>query len=89
MIQLQINGILVGLINNKILIAGGFSGDEDLTRADLFDPATGLWSQSNPLPKNNVLMGSAILNNKIYIIGGTEGPPKWKGYNTVYEGTIK
>lgn len=82
-------GFGIGLINNKILIAGGFSDDEDLTRVDLFDPDTGLWNQSNPLPKNNVLMGSAILNNKLYIIGGSDGPPKWNGYNTVYEGTIE
>ena len=33
-------------------------------------------------------MGSTILNNKIYIIGGTDGSKDWVGFNTVYEGSI-
>lgn len=78
----------IGLINNKILIVGGFSGDKDMTRVDLFDPTMGLWSQSNPIPKKNVFMGSVVLNNRIYIIGGTDGPKNWNGYNTVYEGAF-
>jgi N-acetylneuraminic acid mutarotase len=79
----------IGLFNNKIIILGGFAGDEVINSVDIFDPVTGVWSQSDTLPTKNVAMGSTILNNKIYIIGGTAGPSdNWSGYNTVYEGTI-
>jgi N-acetylneuraminic acid mutarotase len=79
----------IGLINNKIIIIGGFKDNKVVSDVDIFDPVTNLWNQVNSLPKINVAMGSAILNNKIYIIGGTAGPGSWIGYNTVYEGSFE
>lgn len=79
----------IALINDKIYIVGGFSGDDVLTNVDIFDPVKGVWSKATSLPKKNVAMGSTTLNNKIYIIGGTDGSEAWIGYNTVYEGIIE
>ncbi len=77
----------IGLINDKIIVTGGYSGGIVITSVDVFNPVTEQWSQGNPLPKKNVAMGSTTSNNKIYIIGGSAGG-SWIGYNTVYEGTL-
>lgn len=78
----------IGLINNSIIIVAGSADKIVSNRVDIFDPVTGICSQSDPLPMKNIAMGSTTLNNKIYIIGGTGGSPSWVGYNTVYEGTF-
>jgi len=78
----------IGIINDKIIITGGYSDDEVIADVDIFDPITEYWTQANFLPKKNLAMGSTVLNDKIYIIGGTGGPPNWVGYQTVYEGTL-
>ncbi len=78
----------IGIIDDKIIIAGGFSDDEVVSDVDVFDPVSSTWTESTSLPEKNVAMGSTTLNDKIYIIGGTSGPAGWQGYNTVYEGVF-
>jgi N-acetylneuraminic acid mutarotase len=78
----------IGMIENKIMITGGISGDETLSDVDVFDPVSNTWNAGTSLPIQNVAMGSTTLNNKIYIIGGSSGPANWIGYSTVYEGSF-
>ncbi len=78
----------IGLINNKIIITGGISGNEAISDVDIFDPVSNAWSNGTSFPMPNVAMGSTTLSNKIYIIGGASGPGDWIGYNTVYEGNF-
>ncbi len=78
----------VGIINDRVIIVGGFMGDGVVASVDIFNITTGTWSQSTSIPKKIVAMSSTTYNDKIYIIGGSPGPDDWNGYNTVYEGTL-
>lgn len=78
----------IAVVEDKILILGGYAGDNVSNRVDIFDPVTKSWSATSALPQINVAMGSTISNNKIFIVGGSEGGPAWTHYNTVYEGTF-
>jgi hypothetical protein len=40
------------------------------TSVEEFDPATGYWSSRAPLPRPREAAGAAVLDGKIYIVGG-------------------
>ena len=83
----------IAVIQNKIIIIGGFAGSPVSNRVDIFDPVTNIWTEGTPLPQKNVAMGSVDYDGRIYIIGGSGGPNtapngKWNQYDTVYEGVV-
>lgn len=68
----------VVMMNNKIYIIGGQSSATDQTAPPLstveeFDPESGpsgAWSTKAPMPTARIGCGVAVLNGKIYVIGG-------------------
>jgi Kelch motif/Secretion system C-terminal sorting domain len=79
----------ISVIENKILLMGGFEDGQILNRVDVFDPVENSWSIGSTLPLENAAMGSTVFNNKVYIVGGSKGPAaNWNYYTNVYEGTI-
>jgi len=72
---------------NKFYLLGGQGKNEKaLATVYVYDTSADKWYQSTPLPKPNQLGGITLLNNKIYIIGGSD--TNFSKYNSVYEGTI-
>jgi len=67
------------LQNGKVLVAGG-SNDGDLAStldtAELYDPATGMWSITGDLNESRVLHTATLLpSGKVLVAGGYNWPP--------------
>src|SRR5262245_34949082 len=64
------------LPNGKVLVAGGAlfdpdSGTESLSSADLYDPATGIWSGTGSLGTARAYHTATLLpNGKVLVVGG-------------------
>lgn len=67
-------GITVASAGNKILFAGGYTGNYSsgflsYSRVDIFDISTNSWTTAElSQPRSGI--GTAVLNNKIYLAGG-------------------
>jgi N-acetylneuraminic acid mutarotase len=64
-----------GAINGKFYVAGGQQSSEDnpngySNKLDSYDPATDTWVSLSPMPTRRLFVAGAILNDKLYIIGG-------------------
>lgn len=62
-----------------LLVAGGTNSKKLLHNVDLFDCATFQWSTIRPLPKPCVGMTSCIIENRWYLLGGTNFTDSVKG----------
>ncbi len=61
------------LANGKVLVAGGFSGSLSFARngAEMFDPATGMWSATGAMNYSRNSHSATVLpNGKVLIAGG-------------------
>jgi N-acetylneuraminic acid mutarotase len=69
-------GLAVAVVNKKIYAIGGFlhtSNDaprDYLSTNEVYDPSTDSWSTKAPMPTPRAFFAAAVVNNKIYIIGG-------------------
>ncbi|WP_434741861.1 S8 family serine peptidase [Micromonospora sp. SH-82] len=64
---------VAAVVGGKIHVLGGWGDDDDpVASVDVFDPATGTWSTVpgavNPAPA--AAAGGAVVNGKIYLVGG-------------------
>jgi len=61
-----------GQINSKIYIAAGMVGNtgRPLDMLERFDPATGNWASLKPLPVSFSAGAGAVLDNRLYVVGG-------------------
>ena len=59
----------VGTINGKIYFAGGWNGASN-SDFELYDPTLNSWSNLTPLSVPRSGIASAVLNDKLFIIGG-------------------
>ena len=57
-------------INNKIYVFGGFSGSNVFTDNQVYDIATGAWSQGAFMPDARWMMAAGYSNGKIYLATG-------------------
>jgi N-acetylneuraminic acid mutarotase len=62
------------VIDGKIYLAGGshWTGTTDvlLDAVDVFDPSANIWTQVAPLPEARTLAAGAVVQGKMYAIGG-------------------
>jgi N-acetylneuraminic acid mutarotase len=63
--------LTANVVNGKIYLMGGYP---DITLNEVYDPATDSWTTKTPAP-NTLIFGfdkpaSAVIDNKIYVIGG-------------------
>jgi len=59
------------LPSGKVLVAGGYNGNETLRSAELYDPATGTWSATGTLIADRGWHTATLLpNGKILVAGG-------------------
>ncbi|MDR3082328.1 MAG: galactose oxidase, partial [Streptomyces sp.] len=59
-----------GFIGGKLYVSGGWSNQAVSARTDVYDPATNSWDTKAPMPTAYAGSGSAVLNGKLYVVGG-------------------
>lgn len=62
-----------GVINDKLVVAGGFS-DKRENRVLILDAPKGCWYQAAQMPNAISHAASVVLNDKLYIFGGISNP---------------
>lgn len=67
------NTAAVGVINDKIYVAGGTGSNMNQTELEVYDPALNTWTQlaSMSVPRNHTAGG--VINGKFYVVGGRPG----------------
>ena len=74
------------LQNGMVLVAGGFSNSGPLSRADLYDPASGTWSPTGALPVAVFLHAATLLpNGAVLATGGTVGADAFSTAAEIYD----
>ncbi|MEM3341920.1 MAG: kelch repeat-containing protein [Thermoplasmata archaeon] len=68
-------GLAVAVVDNKIYAIGGYnpmflSNEGYLSLVECYDPATDSWSTKSPMPTARSNFAVAVVDNKIYAIGG-------------------
>ncbi len=60
----------VGVINEKIYVAGGTGPNMNQSEVEVYDPVTNVWTQlaSMNIPRNHTAGG--VINGKFYVVGG-------------------
>jgi N-acetylneuraminic acid mutarotase len=63
-----------GFIGDKLYIAGGWGGPEETPdpKLEVYDTVTGTWSTGAPDPRPHAGSGSAVLDGKLYLVGGCD-----------------
>ncbi len=69
--------VTAGVVNGKIYLIGGTTINTDETLSvfnlnEVYDPATDTWTTKAPLPTAVTTFASAVVDGKIYVIGGQE-----------------
>lgn len=73
----------LGVVDEKIYLVGGTTGfgaghEERMDRVDIYDPETDTWAKAPKMPTRRDPMSVAVVNNRMYVIGG-RGWPKAGG----------
>ncbi len=81
------------VVDKEIIMLGGITlidGENECSdKVFVYRTKTDQWIEIGRLPVKNVFFGCTSINNKIYVMGGTNGgQPEWGYYNEVYEGTF-
>jgi N-acetylneuraminic acid mutarotase len=87
--------LCANVLNGKIYCTGGkkyWGVDpfyQELNLTEVYDPVRNIWTKKSPMPIPVLGAASAVLNNKIYVIGGSRHfQPGWElatvGSNQVY-----
>jgi len=54
----------------KLYAIGGFNGSLRVKTVEAFDPKNGQWSSAAPMNARRSTLGVAIINQRIYAVGG-------------------
>jgi|GEM_PF-2297017 len=77
------------VLNNKLFVVGGYTGNNISQAVQSYDPATNTWEQYNPLPNYGGHMAAAVVGNDVYLIGGYSVSNQSLVYTAaVYKGTL-
>jgi hypothetical protein len=60
----------VTFYDGKIYVIGGSSNSGPTSIVEAYDPATDSWSSRTPLPGAKSSAGAAVINGRIYVVGG-------------------
>jgi N-acetylneuraminic acid mutarotase len=76
------------VVNGKIYVIGGYTGDPDgipLSTVEEYDPVTNTWTRRADMPtaRCDFVGSSAVVDGKIYVIGGDIWDGKWIPTSTV------
>jgi len=80
---------LGGVVNGKLYVMGGlFSQSGKIlatTRADVYDPATNIWTRIKDMPEKLTHAGQVIVGDTIWLIGGYVGDHPGPATNHVWK----
>ena len=72
-LPIGVGAMAVGVIEDRIILAGGWTGQRELSRVDAYDLETGSWSRLADMPTARQHVGAAVLDGKLYVLGGRDG----------------
>nr|ACS83711.1 Kelch-like ECH-associated protein 1 [uncultured bacterium AOCefta2] len=79
---------VAAVVNGKIYVIGGitYGAEVDVTSTSVeeYNPNTNTWTPKAPMPHGRTNASAAVVNGKIYVMGGIEGSPR-ANYNEVYD----
>lgn len=84
------SAVTAAVYNQKIYVFGGYydSFDKKLIRTDaveIYDPETDTWSQGANMPTARSWSSAITLDNKIFVIGGTDNNKSLRSIVEVYD----
>ena len=57
--------------DKRLVVAGGYGGGDPLATVEVLDTTSRQWLSTSPLPVKCSIMTSAIVNQELYLLGGT------------------
>jgi N-acetylneuraminic acid mutarotase len=71
-----------GVMNGKLYVVGGSGTNSTnptipVDRLEVYDPATNTWATKAPMPAARLGAGAAVINGKLYVVGGEQNPQKF------------
>src|SRR5207253_8220129 len=81
---------LVRLASGKVLVAGGVVDwtARDTDKAELFDPATGVWTPTAPMPQTRDQFSASLLDDGTVLVAGGNNHPADYGAGTQLDSTL-
>jgi hypothetical protein len=78
------------VLGDKIVVIGGWlhSNNPPYTTLQIYDPETDTWAIGDDTPFLRAAVSASVVNNRMYVIGGTDRPHPCPATSTVYELTI-
>ena len=77
----------VAALNGKVYVLGGSTKEkDDLSTAELYDPATDAWSAIAPMPVGVNHNSAVAMHGRLYVIGGFSGRPPGSTGPRVHQG---
>jgi hypothetical protein len=78
------------VLGDKIIVIGGWlwSADFPYATVQMYDPETDVWTIEGDAPFLKACSSTSVVNNRIYVIGGTNRPHPCLATSTIYELTI-
>ncbi|HEV2842047.1 MAG TPA: kelch repeat-containing protein [Chthoniobacterales bacterium] len=64
----------VGVINDKIYVAGGMGTGMTQRELEVFDPLTNTWTNRAPMSVGRNHCAGGVINGKFYVVGGRDTP---------------
>ncbi|MEV4628026.1 carboxypeptidase regulatory-like domain-containing protein [Micromonospora sp. NPDC049523] len=65
---------VAAFLGDRLYVTGGWAGTnipaEVEPSLDVYDPATDTWSTGAPIPQGTAAAGSAVLDERLYVVGG-------------------
>jgi hypothetical protein len=65
--------VAVTAARGRVFVVGGFS-DADAKAVHFFDPATGAWASTRPLPSLFRMANTATVGDRLFVLGGRDNP---------------
>lgn len=75
----------IAVYQGKIYLAGGFHTGGSVAWFDVYDPATNTWASLPDMPERRDHTSGAVVNGKMYVIGGRTHGTGLRAENDVYD----
>ena len=74
------------VVNGKVMVVGGFSGQHFLSSVEIYNPSTNTWQRGPSLQAPRSGMGLAVLDGVVYIAGGNRGTGRLRSVERLLPG---
>ncbi len=77
--------LFTAVVMGKVYVLGGFAEGQPLSVVEEYDPRTDQWRRRTDMPMARFLFGAAVVDEKIYVIGGTRNGPDKMARVDIYD----